>query len=151
MPKTHWSEFVGSRPQVPKALTAQKLLALPTAMMTITDIKQALGVTHQRVHQLIDELMLPYKRKRNRKGTVKTVPCAVCGTPVTRGPSHFRPGAKACCSLYCGRRSRLKPTVTLTCLNCGVTFPRKTYIKRNKRDFCTWACWIDYHKREKGR
>jgi hypothetical protein len=116
--------------------------------MTMAELVTAVGVSRQRVHQILDELGMGYKRRRGVFGKTVTLICAGCGNKFKRLPAHVKPGARPCCSRVCTGLAKTVATVMLTCTNCGRHFQRKPWIRRSKRVFCTWPCWQGYHKKE---
>ena len=121
---------------------AGKLLMLHTESMTIPELVAALGVSHQRVHQLLVANNLSYKRRRLPHHSLARLTCAVCGTEFARKPAHVRAGARPCCRRKCAQQVRREPPRTDECLWCGAAFQRPRYKAQNKRAFCTWDHWV---------
>ena len=120
----------------------ERLMDLPTATMTVQELKAALGCTHQRVHQLLDETGLPYRRVRIPFGTRAEIACAYCGKLFTRPPSQLTPGQNWYCSMECSGLGRHKPREQHVCPGCGTSFERlPSKARRTLHPFCTLACY----------
>jgi very-short-patch-repair endonuclease/endogenous inhibitor of DNA gyrase (YacG/DUF329 family) len=81
-----------------------------------------------------------YRRKRVKKT------CPVCGKEF-EVPESMKELRK-CCSLDCSSKYMMK-RVKKVCLNCGKEFEVQESGKNRK--FCSWECYREYFKSEKGR
>ena len=97
-----------------------------TPQLTLEEIGQEFGVSRQRVHQILQK-----EGVDTHHVTIRI--CSSCGKKLDSKP-------KSGLCRECGKKSTI---ATLTCVECGVTFPRKRALAKRKKSggvFCSRHC-----------
>lgn len=134
-----------------------RLLALmqehPNA--TLRELGDMLGVSYQRVEQLLKALGIPPKSRSHPKPRT-WIACAGCKTWFLVPPGKLPTYCSVRCSSRATAAAKRKPDVVLTCAECGTEFTRRhrhesmrswrvANVYKSNRRFCTSLCANRYN------
>ena len=125
-----------NRPPNATLLKLKDLLA-KGAVQSQTEAARVLGLSRQRIHQLVREHGLNLKKSRDSV----TFPCAGCGKELTRPRNSVRPYKYPDLCRSCGRRQRSPGKVTVTCQRCGRERQFPPYVVRRLTSGLCRRCW----------
>lgn len=125
-----------NRPPNPTLLKLKDLLARG-AVQSQTEAAQALGLSRQRIHQLVNEHDLDLRRPPS----LVTFQCAGCGEELTRPRSGLRTYKYPDLCRSCSRRKRGPGKVTVTCQRCGSERRYPPAVVRRLTSGLCRRCW----------